>query len=762
MPNIPWRSCVNSVALLANLFLFCLAVPAQRLGEFSGVNGFQGTVMLHGTAKGTQTGLLGSTTYDLSWQVNGQVKMSGKSIGGLWDGPITGTAVVQHTEVTKSGDCTRTSVIKSDGAITFSGGPPMMFMQVGPGDVYKVQLQAEAQGHVTITLVCPDGTNTQTGPLVPVKWVPDSIGDLRVSYPLPATGFTLSRSATEKLPYPFPFSSIATVDVTMDWELKGAGPTLEVIVEPQDYDNWRPEALFDEDTATSPITIQAKLQNDDGSALKSTDQATRFKFELINVSHEPGIAMNVPIVGPKSSADLQFVADENKKLIVTGAEHNIASNLPGSYTTASAVVSSFDWGAWGAVKVTAELPDGRIIEGYLKGDKNQKPIRLPKRAAESKIADGWKTKTGANKPDDDDSEKDPTGLQDCDGDGLTLYEEYRGFMENGAHIEGNPTRKDLFIRNEGGSTLEPGIWLYSDLTGLEVHKDIQNDEFDSGVRTINANHGEAPHRVDQHGVLIRICPGIDGGLTSVSKDGVHGRPGLVSAICIQPADSRGTLTKQFNLAASDAVFSYDIGVAHELLHASGVDHHGDGDQRHGFLLVPADDPANQSGKAYYEVDGAVGLVLDEQTGEDVAARLGPSVTAGKDAIVRAVDEMIAKGYITADAPSRLGTIFTLQELRYGKQYRLVGNPGGEHSGSDSCVMRYFFAEFYPARGQPNTYYLVPPGTEPSGTGICEQADGTGVNAPARSPQSRYSDATNSRGACRSWVCINDAIPPGVY
>jgi hypothetical protein len=196
------------------------------------------------------------------------------------------------------------------------------------------------------------------------------------------------------------------------------------------------------------------------------------------------------------------------------------------------------------------------------------------------------------------------------------------------------------------------------------------------------------------------------------------------------------------------------------LHASGVDHHGDADKRHSFLLVLAEDPRNKLGRPYYEVDGVVATVLDEKTGEDVAVRLAPSVAAGMEETIRAVDKMIELGYMSSDLRTRLGVIATMQEYRYGAKNRYVGHPGGEHSGSDSCVMRYFFAEYYPAIGQANTYYLVPNGTEPSGMGICERGEGTGVNEPARSPQSRYSDSSPWRGACRWWVCINDAVPPG--
>jgi hypothetical protein len=757
----------RQTAILTTLIAFCSSLPAQRVADFTGLSGFQGTVTLRGSAKGTQSGLFGQTDYDLSWQIDGQVKLNSKGVGGVWDGPISGTAVILHKEVTKASDCTRTSVMSSEGAITYSGGQPMISLQTGPGDVYKLQILAQAQGKVTVTLVCPEGTSTQVGPLVPVLWVPTAINDLRQTYPLPAAGLTLARTATEKLFYPFPFSSISTVDVTMSWDLKGAGSPLEVVIEPQNYEKWRPEALFDESTPTSPITVAARLQHEDGSAPTVAEQAARFVFELTKVSHEPGIAMNSPLKNPKSTPDLRFVKEENAKLIISGDEDNIAATLPGSHVTASAVVSSYDWGAWGSIKVTAELPDGRVIEGYLKGDKSQKPVRLPKRSSDSKIADAWKAQVGVDKPDDDDSEADPKGLQDCDGDGLTLYEEYRGFLEDGSHIEGNPKKKDLFIRNDGGSVLEPGIFLFSDLTGLEVHQGVKSDELDFDSRLINGNHGEAPHRVDQHGVVILVCAKQDGGVTVLNRDGVRGRPGLVKEICIQSPDEEGTATKPFNLVASDAIFSYDVAVAHELLHASGVDHHGDSDTRLGFKLVLAADPANKLGKPYYQVNGVPATVLDEKTGEDLAARDAALAGADEENMLRELEQLKNKydttGDISSDERTRAGFLFTALEYRYGEKSRYVGQAGGQHSGNDGCVMRYFFAQYYPAyppSAQPITYYKVPPGSEPLGTLLCERGEGTGVNAPGRNPQSRYSDAITSRGACRWWVCINDAIPAG--
>jgi len=90
---------------------------------------------------------------------------------------------------------------------------------------------------------------------------------------------------------------------------------------------------------------------------------------------------------------------------------------------------------------------------------------------------------------------------------------------------------------------------------------------------------------------------------------------------------------------------------------------------------------------------------------------------------------------------------------------ILGRPGGEHSGMQDCLMRYYFAEFYPAQGKPLTFYQVTPETEPFGMELCRSKGGTGVNASSHRPQSRYGDAGTNGGNCFSQICPNDAIPP---
>ena len=97
------------------------------------------------------------------------------------------------------------------------------------------------------------------------------------------------------------------------------------------------------------------------------------------------------------------------------------------------------------------MSDGSKLVGHLEGDTAQEDIRLPLRSEQSLIADVWKQNHGvAGMADINDNESDPAG-DGHPGDGLSLYEEYRGFIIDGQHVEGNPNKKDYFILNRAGA-----------------------------------------------------------------------------------------------------------------------------------------------------------------------------------------------------------------------------------------------------------------------------------------------------------------------
>ncbi len=749
--------------------VICLAVQlgAQpRLGEFLSVKGWQGTITVQGKAVGLSSAFGSKDDWRVSYTAQVNVKLDTYSpFGQFWSGLATGTAILDHQDVLTSADgCTVTTKMIGTGAITGAGGN-QVFLYAGPGDQYSfVMIPTNVPVKVTVTTVCGGTTSTQNG--VPERnWWPD-IGRTTL-FPFPATGLALIRDHTAKIQMPLVlFTSLFSGQpppeptVNVHWDLKGIASELELIIEPQSFDSWRPEAGKNEKVPGNDLSIKATLQYADGTPLKPNDKAQKMEFQLIDVSKEPGITMNFPLKGVASSdPDLQFDAPRNAGLPLLVKDKDQAESTGAPHETATAIVSAYDWGAWGTVKVTAVTVDGRRIVGYLKGDKSQTAVRLPKRSVDSKIADVWKQQTGVNKPDNDDSEKEPVGLKNCEGDGLTLYEEYRGFQEKGKHIEGNPNKKDLFIRNDGGSVLEPGIDLYADISGMEVHKDLNKDEFNSTDRAVNANTQAAPHRVLQHGLWMKVCPGTDGGATRVTNRAMRDRPGTVTFICIQPPDVAGSSTNLFNLAPGGVAVSYEKTVAHELLHGSGVDHHGDTDIHYNFTLIPAGLATNTRGRAYYEVGGGAATVRDEKTGEDLAERDAARAESDLARTRAAYDWMVAQGWIER-GPLTEVVIEVMYRLKYTRTH-YVGRSGGEHSGDDQCVMRYFFAENYPSLADDTVFFKVPPGTEPSGVKLCANPAGSGVNADGRSPQGRYSDSSQTLG-CGSWVCINDAIPPGAH
>ena len=126
-------------------------------------------------------------------------------------------------------------------------------------------------------------------------------------------------------------------------------------------------------------------------------------------------------------------------------------------------------------------------------------------------------------------------------------------------------------------------------------------------------------------------------------------------------------------------------------------------------------------------------------------------------------EFIAKreGYtLELDTPEKYAENELENAVGRAVFYEVVGEPHGEHSGHQDCLMRYYFAQWYPATGREDTYYMVTPGTEPYGLKLCRAKEGTGVNAPTFKPQSRYGDAGPHGGNCFSQITPNDAIPPG--
>jgi hypothetical protein len=249
----------------------------------------------------------------------------------------------------------------------------------------------------------------------------------------------------------------------------------------------------------------------------------------LNVSTEKGIAMNFPVPSKSNQCrDLLLKKEEqievferNNPPMPDCAEEgyfvHARSQKPQKEETVT--VYSEDFGSYGFLRSFANINKGGhdSIEGespvyepvpvpdaLVKHPKGRKRIThldnrvtVPRDVDENRIADnGWRSNGGtlASDPLDprDDNDAQPAG-DGYPGDGLSNYEEYRGFVVKGKHLRTDPGfDKDLFIFNPDNLNLVP---FQRAIRDLQIHQ-IDLDEYVNNLRReINFNYNPKLHYV---------------------------------------------------------------------------------------------------------------------------------------------------------------------------------------------------------------------------------------------------------------------------
>jgi len=669
------------------------AVGAGRVDDFLGVQNWHGTVSITGTGSGSSNASVYSDIwqYGLTSQVNFALTSYNAKIQG-WQGSYSGTSNINASDTATFSGCTQKSTLLFQGSIPVT--TPFTLILQGTNQYAFYPAVYQVQGATSnVTLSCAPGNLGGTGP---VSWSPVTSSLVQ---DLPATGFSLKGSTTVTMnspiqPSSLPFGgSAAQITVTITWDIEpGLDTPPELIIEKTAaLQNWRPTAGAG-GSAGQSINLTAKLQATGGGSTNVV--AAYFVWQLTKSSTEPGYAMNVPVDNPSKDFDLKL---DSNGLILNDATAQGGQTKPGEYSEYTVTVIPYDWGAFGTIKVTAYLPDGSTLVGHLEGDTSQEDVRLPLRGEQSLIADIWKQNNGfAGLADVSDNETDPAG-DGHPGDGLSLYEEYRGFIIGGAHVEGNPKKKDFFVLNTAGVFYLGGIRLFQNLSGLEVHYQLRQGEL-AADRVINRNHNEGAHNVDEHAVIIRAIAANSGYLEAVGGPGTPGMISMVVAPKILPGVNTDIAYNQSSLA-------------HELLHACNVFHHGEPEASTWITRQP--DGRLLSSSSGGGGGGSIQVLTEQNTS---AAYLFP-----------------------------VGTPVQV----------VVGLPQGKSSGDEFCVMRYDNARAHVSKANASILYYTPP--EDAGFSICTTPDGTGFNGPDWQPQSRYGDAASGRGNCMSQILVNDGV-----
>lgn len=754
----------------------CNAAP------FLAVSSWTGTVSIIGSGNGTIVDSSGNTlTYSVKQSIQlGPVLTVSKTQPNVFNGPENVTVNINDEYTTTSPPSPGVPSFTDVYDITANGTSALGFFQGGasmtmislPGACGYAFGADNTFSPFTFTV---DGSSQQNQ----ADWGTVNIPNLLVPpitdassqtfVPFPASGTTLSGSTSFSaipfdLPSFFPTSPLPVVNWTVTWNFIPTPRPLDLQIMIPNYTSWRPTAGANEtDLNVGPKSPANFLEIEAQLVYKDTQQPTPFgpkkiTFTLSDVSREPGVALNWPGTQSLNSSgppDMSFVDLSGQFNINPDYSPNgdgtVAFEAPTS-TDVNPVFDillvPYDWGGWATLRVTADVDgqanpiQGHLVEPAPPGGAPVTDILLPQRQPGSFIADNWKNAHNipSSTPDADDSENNPGGNSNYAGDGLTLYEEYRGFYihcnscPNGLqHVEGDPAKKDLFVINE---TFRPEIYagmnLFKGGAGVNVCcKTLGTDQIRSD-RVINFNHSQGPHEVDQHAVL--IVNGKAGNLDGCTstKTLMPGPPGVVNQIFIPRLfdyTKYANFVRSIGLIATSPLDDVTTTVAHELGHASSAWHHGDtdGDDATVWWYTPDGTTINEIGKG-----SSLSIAKALQN-----AGAGTPITAFTEKEQQLFPQDMGFG---------VGDLLPLYQ----------GVTGGQHGGDILCFMRYHFSLNYKAQSNPAKRYFT---SEAPGTVLTGFPQGTYTNSNARSPQSRYGSSATSRGDCTNQFCVNDKLTP---
>jgi hypothetical protein len=226
----------------------------------------------------------------------------------------------------------------------------------------------------------------------------------------------------------------------------------EVKVEIEGYEKWIPEAnIKNPEKPGNKLKIKATVLAKDGD---SKNQDAIITFSLNNVSKEPGVCIN----GPAAVGwDLAFTKEENAEATFNISPLEIKTKQYVSET--QVVVSSFDFGAFAELSVKAVDRNNKSLKVSVQF-KERSSVTIPKAELGGKIADAWREKEAVEGLSDDWDAEMVKG-QPVNGDGLSLYEEYRGALvgrtEEGVYSRLSPKEKELFVVDDAG-ILDAELW----------------------------------------------------------------------------------------------------------------------------------------------------------------------------------------------------------------------------------------------------------------------------------------------------------------
>ena len=296
----------------------------------------------------------------------------------------------------------------------------------------------------------------------------------------------------------------------------------------------------------------------------------KMEITFIARSNEKGKALNAKLDDePQDSPDLYF--DPARNVGVECKDDPTGKGHFGTCVTVSAhneymfAINSDDFGGFSRLDVSCEgcvplvrvlgvKPDGTAFDrnqswevAVEEPDQEKRAVYVPSDYNKNQVSDGYPPDQGVFMHADEDSESKPQG-NGVNGDGLSAYEEYRGFIDiDKTHKRTSWTDKTLMIEN----SQRMSTWRFQEASGLEIIE-LETDGHESRIVNFNSGHANV---VDQHGLILTLDPSLEDDVAGRCVCDLE-RPKGAERVTVAP-DSRDSDT-----------------VAHELGHAVGMAHHG--------------------------------------------------------------------------------------------------------------------------------------------------------------------------------------------
>jgi hypothetical protein len=280
------------------------------------------------------------------------------------------------------------------------------------------------------------------------------------SFPAGKPSFTFSGSATRSYRAPTnqdPESGSSTMmgTVTVSYSLSYSVKPIKYKMELRGEDpGWIPTPFNDKTgrygkVEQVPLVFSTQFKSKDGKNLTAAETPEgRIDFYLTDVTRHKGECCNYPKNKPEKS-DLRFSAKQGDADIVVDPNNPLHAYTTKKVTSAAVMVEAMDTGAYGELR--AECSELGVIAECVRT--KDLVVSIPSDDNRNEIADAWEKSNGVftkSYAKDWDQENTPQGGHD--GDGLSLYQEYRGFIvlekQERVYRRLDPKEKELFVLDE--------------------------------------------------------------------------------------------------------------------------------------------------------------------------------------------------------------------------------------------------------------------------------------------------------------------------